>query len=55
MNTDSLPVEFARSPRMKLLIIDDEPANVALAEEMLAESGYTRVQSITDSRKPSSR
>jgi PleD family two-component response regulator len=51
MNTDSLPVEFARSPRMKLLIIDDEPANVALAEEMLAESGYSRVRSVTDSRK----
>ena len=35
---------------MKILIIDDEPANVALLEDMLAEAGYTRVQSITDSR-----
>ena len=36
--------------RMKILVIDDEPANVALLEDMLAEGGYTRVKSITDSR-----
>ena len=36
--------------RMKILVIDDEPANVALLEEMLAEGGYTRVKSVTDSR-----
>lgn len=35
---------------MKLLVIDDEPVNVALLEDMLAESGYTRVQSVSDSR-----
>ena len=36
--------------RMKILIIDDEPVNVALLEEMLSEAGYTRFKSITDSR-----
>ena len=36
--------------KMKILVVDDEPANVALLEAMLAESGYTRVKSITDSR-----
>ena len=36
--------------RMKILVIDDEPFNVALLEGMLADSGYTRVKSVTDSR-----
>ena len=36
--------------RMKILIIDDEPTNVALLEDMLSEAGYTRVKAITDSR-----
>ena len=35
---------------MKILIIDDEPANVALLEQILTENGYTRVTSVTDSR-----
>ena len=35
---------------MKVLIIDDEPANVALLEGLLEENGYTRVVSVTDSR-----
>jgi len=42
--------EVAQHTKMKILIIDDEPANVALLEDMLAETGYTRVQSVTDSR-----
>jgi DNA-binding response OmpR family regulator len=37
--------------RMKILIIDDEPANVALLEDMLSEGGYARVKSVTDSRE----
>ena len=37
--------------RMKILVIDDEPANVALLEDMLSEGGYTRVKSVTDSRE----
>ena len=36
--------------KMKILVIDDEPANVALLEEMLADGGYGRVKSVTDSR-----
>jgi putative two-component system response regulator len=37
--------------RMKIVVIDDEPANVALLEDMLSEGGYTRVKSVTDSRE----
>jgi len=35
---------------MKILIVDDEPVNVALLEEILAENGYTRFESVTDSK-----
>src|SRR4051812_21589949 len=41
---------FAKYAKMRVLIIDDEPANVALLEGILGDSGYNRVQSITDSR-----
>jgi putative two-component system response regulator len=41
----------ATLPKMKLLVVDDEPANATLLEEILGEAGYTRVQSITDSRQ----
>jgi putative two-component system response regulator len=37
--------------RMKLLIVDDEPVNVALLEDILRDSGYTRIHSLTDPRK----
>jgi putative two-component system response regulator len=36
--------------KMKIVVIDDEPANVALLEDMLLEGGYTRVKTVTDSR-----
>ncbi len=36
---------------MKILIVDDEPVNVALLEDMLRDSGYTHIRSLTDSRK----
>lgn len=36
--------------KMKILIIDDEPLNVALLEDMLSEAGYKQLRSITDSR-----
>jgi DNA-binding response OmpR family regulator len=36
--------------KMKILVIDDEPANGALLEAMLAEGGYSKVKSISDSR-----
>ena len=42
--------DAAQLAKMKILVIDDEPANVALLEELLAEAGYTRVESISDSR-----
>lgn len=42
--------DAAHLSKMKILVVDDEPVNVVLLEEMLAEAGYTRVQGITDSR-----
>ena len=36
---------------MKILVVDDEPLNVALLEDMLSTSGYTRIRSLTDSRQ----
>lgn len=36
--------------RLKILIVDDEPVNVTLLEHMLRSDGYTRFQSVTDSR-----
>ena len=37
--------------RMKILIVDDEPVNVALLEEILVENEFTRFESVTDSKK----
>jgi len=37
--------------RMKILIVDDEPANVALLEEILVENGYTRLHAVLDSKR----
>ncbi len=34
----------------KILIVDDEPVNVMLLEQMLAEEGYTSVHTTTDPR-----
>ena len=42
--------DFIALSRMKILVIDDEPTNVALLQDMLSEAGYTRVEPITDSR-----
>jgi len=36
--------------KMKIVIIDDEPVNVALLEEILVENEYTRFESVTDSK-----
>ena len=35
---------------MKILVIDDEPANVALLEAILSDHGFERVRGLTDSR-----
>ena len=43
MNSDTLQ-------RMKILIVDDEPANVALLQEILIENGYARTESVLDSK-----
>ena len=51
MNTSPLNVNFAPYAKMKILIVDDEPVNVALLEDMLSEQGYIHVKSATDSRK----
>ena len=49
-NTQRWLPNSALYSKMKILVIDDEPANVALLEDMLADGGYTRVKSVTDSR-----
>jgi DNA-binding response OmpR family regulator len=36
--------------RSKILVVDDEPANVELLEAILADTGYQNVKGITDSR-----
>src|SRR2546423_14242956 len=36
---------------MKILIVDDEPVNVALLEALLSEVGYYNFKSTTDSRQ----
>jgi len=36
---------------MKILVVDDEPANVALLEGILTCSGFSRLKGITDSRE----
>ena len=40
----------AQFAKMKILVIDDEPANTALLEAMLLDGGYSRIKTITDSR-----
>lgn len=41
---------FSKFAKMKILVIDDEPANVALLEGTLIDNGYTRIKTVTDSR-----
>jgi putative two-component system response regulator len=56
MNPEPAPVDQHWLPnaalysKMKIVVIDDEAANVALLEMMLADGGYTRVKTVTDSR-----
>ena len=42
--------DSAQWAKMKILVVDDEPANVALLEDILGEAGYHRVECVTDSR-----
>lgn len=39
-----------RDDKSKILVIDDEPVNTALFEAILADNGYSHVESINDSR-----
>lgn len=48
-NPEAWNGDFGQFAKMKILLIDDEPANVALLEAVLSESGYTRLKSITNS------
>ena len=41
--------DAAELAKMRIVIIDDEPVNVALLEDILEENQYTRFESITDS------
>src|SRR2546421_5826910 len=50
MDTANWKSELTAYAKMKILIVDDEPANVALLEDMLGEQGYTQLKSTTDSR-----
>ena len=43
--------DSAEVGRMKILIVDDEPVNVALLEEILIENEYMRLESVIDSRQ----
>jgi putative two-component system response regulator len=43
--------DSAQLAKMRILVIDDEPVNVALLEEILIENGYTRLESVTDSKR----
>jgi putative two-component system response regulator len=49
--SNPLPGTSHELTKMKILVIDDEPVNVALLEGILADSGYARVKSLTDSRQ----
>jgi len=53
MDTTNWKSDLAAYAKMKILIVDDEPANVALLEDMLGEQGYTHLKSTTDSRRVS--
>ncbi len=48
---DSCALLSAAHAGMKLLIVDDEPLNVILLEELLSEGGYHNFKSTTDPRK----
>src|SRR5438477_8236262 len=44
------PHEAGCYDKLKILVIDDEPANAELLELILADTGYKHVMAITDSR-----
>ena len=44
------PGESGRYGKLRILVIDDEPANAELLEAILMDNGYEQVKSVTDSR-----
>jgi putative two-component system response regulator len=48
--SETAPSDFSRFAKMKILIVDDGPGNVALLEALLGESGHLQLKSLTDSR-----
>ncbi|CAN5550633.1 response regulator [soil metagenome] len=44
------PVSRERLRRSRILIVDDEPANVRILERVLERAGYTEIKGISDSR-----
>jgi len=48
--SDQWQDDSAHLAKMKILVIDDEPVNVALLDEILAENGYAHVHSVLDSQ-----
>ncbi len=44
----NIPEAYAR---MKILIVDDEPANIALLQYILTAAGYTQLRCVSDSRQ----
>ncbi len=50
-NENRFDGDFARHPKMKVLVIDDEALNVEVLEAMLTDSGYTRVRCVSDPRQ----
>src|SRR5262245_57530496 len=47
---ETAPLCSGELAKMKILIVDDEPSNVALLEGILAVSGFNNVKPLTDSR-----
>ena len=45
-------VDLADILRSKILIVDDQPANILLLERILRGAGYLAVESTMDSRPP---
>jgi putative two-component system response regulator len=43
--------DSAQLGKLKIVIIDDEPVNVSLLEEILVENEYTRFESVVDSKR----
>ena len=53
MDTTEWRSDLVAYVKMRILIVDDEPANVALLEDILGNQGYTDLKSTTDSRRVS--